>query len=79
MFLQADGRLGVFCIIAFNEEVKGLLCIVIGFCLPDFMQRLFGSWFYGFQQIIEDIYRFVNPATLATGLGTNLFECHLES
>ena len=73
VFLHADGRLCKFCLIAFNEQVKGLLYIDFGFYLLDFMQCLFGPCLFCFRQIVKYIAAFMNTTVLGPCLGTNLF------
>ena len=44
ILLQAQRRLGVFGLIYFDEQIKGLVCIVLGLGLPDIVYRSFGLW-----------------------------------
>ncbi len=44
VFLKAQRSLGVFGLVGFDEQIKGLDRIVLGFCLPDIMDSGFGLW-----------------------------------
>ena len=69
MFLQAQFRLGVFGFIGFDEQIECLLCIVLGFSLPDVVDRGFRLWLRQLGQAVEHVHRFVLPTPLREGRG----------
>ena len=44
ILLQAQGGLGVFCLIGFDEQIERLFRIVLGLGLPDVVDRSLGLW-----------------------------------
>ena len=75
IFLQAQRRLRIFEFIDFDEQIKGLVCIVLGLSLPHVVDRVFGLWLRQLGQAVEHVHLFVLPTPLLAGRGIDLIQC----
>ena len=74
VLLQTQRRLWVFCLIGFDEQIKGLLCILFGLSLPNVVDRSFGFRLGQFGKAVQHIHGLVLPAPLVARCGINLFQ-----
>ena len=72
VFLQAEHRLGILGLVGFDEQIKGLVRVVLGLGLPDIVYGSFSLWLRQLWQAIEHVHRLVLPATLVAGRGVDL-------
>jgi len=53
IFGETFGGLGVFRLVGFQKQIKGLVRGFASFCLPDVMQLCLGRWLQPFGQFVQ--------------------------
>jgi hypothetical protein len=69
VFLQAQRHFGIFGLIGFGEQVRGLFRIIFGLGLPNVVDRVMSLCLKQLGQAIEDVDCLVLPTPLLSGRG----------
>lgn len=69
VFLQAQRHFGIFGLIGFGEQVRGLFRIIFGLGLPNVVDRVMSLWLKQLGQAIEYVDCLVLPTPLLSGRG----------
>ena len=69
VFLHAQRHFGIFGLIGFGEQVRGLFRIIFGLGLPNVVNRVMSLWLRQLGQAIEYVDCLVLPTPLLSGRG----------
>ena len=69
VFLHAQRHFGIFGLIGFGEQVRGLFRIIFGLGLPNVVNRVLSLWLRQLGQAIEYVDCLVLPTPLLSGRG----------
>ena len=69
VFLHAQRHFGIFGLIGFGEQVRGLFRIIFGLGLPNVVDRVMSLWLRQLGQAIEYVDCLVLPTPLLSGRG----------
>ena len=69
VFLHAQRHFGIFGLIGFGEQVRGLFRIIFGICLPNVVDRIMSLWLRQLGQAIEYFDCLVLPTPLLSSRG----------
>ena len=75
---QAFGRLRIFRLEGFDEQIERSMGILAGLGLPDVVKHLLSLGLGALGEVIEHIARFMHPAALLARGWKNLFQCRPE-